>query len=72
MNETKLAQLKEKFKAGLAFQMSKVVFAENTKQQYNSAPKTEVVSMLGTTWDLLTLVLESLRCPRLPFQSLPS
>ena len=50
MNETKLKQLKDKFKPGLVFHMSKVVFAENTKQQYNSAPKTEVVSMLSTTW----------------------
>ena len=38
MNDKSLKMLKEKFKPGLVFHMSKVVFAENTKQQYNSAP----------------------------------
>ena len=68
MNETKLAQLKERFKAGLVFQMSKVVFAENTKQQYNSAPKTEVVSMVNTQW---TSVLSSAGKPLMPEPSIP-
>ena len=49
MNTVKLNELKDKFKPGLVFHMSQVVFAENVKQQYNSAPKTEVVSMLHTT-----------------------
>ena len=53
MNATKLQAMTEKFQPGLVFHMSKVVFAENTKQQYNSAPKTEVVSMLNTTWSPL-------------------
>ena len=35
---------------GLVFQMSQVVIADNTKTKYNSAPKTEVVSMTQTTW----------------------
>ena len=48
MNEMKLNQLKDKFKPGLVFHMSKVAFADNTNQQYNSTPKTEVVSMLST------------------------
>ena len=51
MNAIKLKELKDKFRPGLVFRMSQVVFADNTKQQYNSAPKTEVVSMLHTTWN---------------------
>ena len=41
----------DKFKPGLVFEMSKVVFADNTKTQYNSAPKLEVVSMLNMSWN---------------------
>ena len=41
MSEMKLNQLKDKFKPGLVFHMSKVAFADNTNQQYNSTPKTE-------------------------------
>ena len=55
MNEVKLNQLKDKFKPGLVFHMSKIAFAENTNQQYNSTPKTEVVSMLNTTWSPVLL-----------------
>ena len=43
-------ELKNKFMPGLVFHMTQVVFADNTKKQYNSAPKTEVVSMTQTTW----------------------
>ncbi len=50
MTEAKLKVLEGKFQAGHVFRMTKVVFAENTKQQYNSAPKTEVVSMQNTDW----------------------
>ena len=50
VNAKNLQTLKDKFKPGLIFHMSKVVFTENTKQQYNSAPKTELFSMLNTTW----------------------
>ena len=46
----KFQSMKLKFKDGLVFHMSKVVFAANCKQQYNSTPKTEVISMLSTTW----------------------
>ena len=46
----KMQAMKLKFKEGLVFQMSKVVFATNCKQQYNSTPKTEVISMINTTW----------------------
>ena len=50
MSAEKLRQCVDKFKAGLVFRMSKVEFAGNANQQYNSTPKTEVVSMLTTTW----------------------
>ena len=46
MTETKLTQLKERFKPGLVFHMSKIEFASNVNRQYNSAPKSEVISML--------------------------
>ena len=51
MSEEKANQLKQKFKEGLVFRMSKVVFATNVNQQYNNTPKTEVVSMQHTTWN---------------------
>ena len=50
MNAVKLNELKNKFMPGLVFHMTHVVFADNMKKQYNSAPKTEVVSMTQTTW----------------------
>ena len=50
MNAVKLNELKNKFMPGLVFHMNHVVFADNMKKQYNSAPKTEVVSMTQTTW----------------------
>ena len=68
MNEARLKQLQDKFKLGLVFHMSKVVFAENTKQQYNSAPKTEVVSMLNTTW---SSVLVSAGKPKMAEPAVP-
>ena len=40
-----------KFKPGLVFAMSKVVLAENSKRQYNSAPKTEIVCLHQTKFD---------------------
>ena len=43
-----LKDMSDKFKQGLVFRMSKPSFASNVKQQYNSAPKSEVVSMLHT------------------------
>ena len=51
MNEAKLNALTNRFKAGLVFRMSKINFADNTNQQYNSTPKTEVVSMVNTTFN---------------------
>ena len=51
MTAEKTKALLAKFKAGLVFAMSKVVLAENTKRQYNSAPKTEVVCMRQTKFD---------------------
>ena len=48
MSATALKNMAEKFRPGLVFEMSKVVFADNTKTQYNSAPKLEVVCMLST------------------------
>ena len=68
MNEIKLNQLKDKFKPGLVFHMSKIAFAENTNQQYNSTPKTEVVSMLNTTW---SPVLLSAGKPNIPEPAIP-
>lgn len=68
MNAKNLQTLKDKFKPGLVFHMSKVVFAENTKQQYNSAPKTEVVNMLSTTW---SSVLNSAGKPKMPEPAIP-
>ena len=68
MNEMKLNQLKDRFKPGLVFHMSKVAFAENTNQQYNSTPKTEVVSMLSTTW---TPVLVSAAKPKIAEPAIP-
>ena len=63
MTETKLNQLKDKFKNGLVLHMSKVAFAENTNQQYNSTPKTEVVSMLSTTWSPVLISAGKLKMP---------
>ena len=68
MNKAKLKQLKDKFKHGLVFHMSKVVFADNTKKQYNSTPKSEVVSMLNTTW---SPVLGSAGKPIMPEPGIP-
>ena len=67
-NETKLNQLKDRFKLGLVFHMSKIVFADNMNQQYNSTPKTEVVSMLSTTW---SPVLVSAGKPKIPEPAIP-
>ena len=49
MSAEKLRQCVDKLKAGLVFRMSKVDFASNTKQQYNSAPKTELAPVFFTT-----------------------
>ena len=68
MTETKLNQLKDKFKNGLVFHMSKVAFAENTNQQYNTTPKIEVVFMLSTTW---SPVLISAGKPKMPEPAIP-
>ena len=68
MNEIKMNQLKDKFKPGLVFHMSKIAFAENTNQQYNSTPKTEVVSMLNTAW---SPVLLSAGKPNIPEPAIP-
>ena len=68
MSAEKLKQCVDRFKAGLVFRMSKVDFALNTKQQYNSAPKTEVVSMLTTTW---SPVLPCGKTPIMPEPAIP-
>ena len=51
MNAIQLNELKNKSMPGLVFHMTHVVFADDTKKQYNSAPKTEVVSMMQTAWN---------------------
>ena len=68
MNETKLKQLEERFKPGLVFHMSKIEFASNVNRQYNSAPKSEVISMLNTTW---SPVLVSVGKPNMPEPAIP-
>ena len=68
MNAEKLRSLENTFKPGLVFAMNKVVFTDNTKQQYNSAPKTEVVSMTGTTFNA---VLVSAGKPKMPEPGIP-
>ena len=50
MNAQVLKDMSHKFKQGLVFRMTKPSFVSNVKQQYNSAPKSEVVSMLHTTF----------------------
>ena len=60
---TKLKELESKFKPGLVFEMSQVVLAENTKRQYNSTPKTEVVCMARSKF---TSVLVSAGKPDMP------
>ena len=68
MNEAKLKHLKERFKPGLVFQMSKIQFATNVSRQYNSAPKSEVISMTSTTW---SPVLVSVGKPNMPEPAIP-
>ena len=68
MTETKLKQLTDRFKAGLVFHMSKIEFASNVNRQYNSAPKSEVISMLNTTW---SPVLVSVGKPNMPEPAIP-
>jgi len=68
MNEAQLNRLKDKFQPGLVFHMSKVVFANNTNKQYNSTPKSEVVSMMSTTW---SPVLGSAGKPKMAEPSIP-
>ena len=68
MNETSLGQMKDKFTPGTVFRMSRVGFAQGVKKEYNSAPKTQVVSMLNTTW---TAVLTSAGKPRMPEPPIP-
>ena len=68
INAEKLKHLEEKFKPGLVFSMSKVVLAENMKQQYNSAPKTEIISMANTTF---SPILVSAGKPKMPEPAIP-
>ena len=50
MNPQVLKDLMNKFRQGLVFHMTKPSFVSNVKQQYNSAPKCEVVVMMQTTF----------------------
>ena len=68
VNEAKIKALADKFRQGLVFQMSNVQFAHNVKQQYNSAPKTDVVAMHCTTF---SPVLVSAAKPILPAPGIP-
>ena len=68
MNAQVLKDMSQKFKQGLVFRMTKPSFVTNVKHQYNSAPKSEVVSMLHTTW---TPVLSSAGKPTMAEPSIP-
>ena len=68
MNPQVLKDMVGRFKQGLVFHMTKPSFVSNVKQQYNSAPKSEVVSMLHTTF---TPVLSSAGKPTMPEPSIP-
>ena len=63
-----LREMVERFKQGLVFRMTKPSFVSNVKQQYNSAPKSEVISMMHTTF---TPVLCSAGKPTMPEPSIP-
>lgn len=69
ITEQKTKELAAKFKHGLVFTMRKVVLADNTKRQYNSAPKTEVVCMAKTTFDPVLVV--SAGKPNMPEPAIP-
>ena len=68
MNRQVLKDMSHKYKQGLVFRMTKPSFVSNVKPQYNSAPKSEVVSMLHTTF---TPVLSSAGKPTMPQPSIP-
>ena len=68
MNPQVLKDMSQRFKQGLVFRMTKPSFVSDVKQQYNSAPKSEVVSMLHTTF---TPVLRSAGKPTMPEPSIP-
>ena len=68
VNAQVLQRLKDRFQPGNVFHMSKPMFADNVKQQYNSTPKSEVVSMVNTTF---TPVLSSAGKPRMPEPAIP-
>ena len=68
MNAQVLKDMSQRFKQGLVFRMTKPSFVSNVKQQYNSAPKSEVVSMLHTTW---APVLSSAGKPTMAEPSIP-
>ena len=63
MNAQTLKPLENKLDPGLVFQMSKVAFAENTKQQYIRVPLTVVASMADATFSTLRIGGEKLSMP---------
>ena len=68
MHPQVLKDMVDKCTQGLVFHMTKPSFVSNVKQQYNSAPKSEVVSMLHTTF---TPVLSSAGKPTMAEPSIP-
>ena len=68
VSKTIVDGLKEKYKDGLVFQMSKVAFADNVQNKDNSAPKTEVVCMRNTKF---SPVLSSASKPSMPEPNIP-
>ena len=68
MNQSQMDAMVKKYVAGHVFLMSRVSLAEKVKQQYNSAPKTEVVAMKDTTF---SRVLVSAGKPKMPEPNIP-
>jgi len=68
MNAQVLKDMSKRFKQGRVFRMTKPSFVSNVKQQHNNAPKSEVVSMLHTTW---APVLSSAAKPTMAEPSIP-
>ena len=68
MNAQVLKDMSKRFKQGRVFRMSKPSLVSNVKQQHNNAPKSEVVSMLHTTW---APVLSSAGKPTMAEPSIP-
>ena len=63
-----MKRLSAKYTTGLLFNLSKVALSDNVRVQYNSAPKTEVVNMLSSTF---SPILSSALKPTIPEPGIP-